>query len=340
MTTTRRARAAAAQATSQILHLAYQPADPYRLDLEVFTVADLRTRATREEVQATHRYGFHTLLCVTHGECTQLVDFKAIACAPGSLLIVRPGQAHSYGVKDDWDGWNVIFRQEFVLPAATTPGDLKLAFDLGTLPDHVLLDGDDLKRLTDVIAQMREDTLMLAPQEDVHALLRHQLHALLTRLSILHGRTQVRDVAVSAALRRFHRFQQLVEDRHAQWHQVADYADLLGCTERAWRAQCDRQWAPPQRPSLPHASIWKPSACWCTRRCRLLPSQRSWASMKRPTSTSFSGAKWGARLRTFGGVIGLRIDCMPRQRAVACAVFFKPAWLMRHTWPASCAVEP
>ncbi|AKS21872.1 helix-turn-helix transcriptional regulator [Xanthomonas campestris pv. campestris] len=233
MTTTRRARAAAAQATSQILHLAYQPADPYRLDLEVFTVADLRTRATREEVQATHRYGFHTLLCVTHGECTQLVDFKAIACAPGSLLIVRPGQAHSYGVKDDWDGWNVIFRQEFVLPAATTPGDLKLAFDLGTLPDHVLLGGDDLKRLTDVIAQMREDTLMLAPQEDVHALLRHQLHALLTRLSILHGRTQVRDVAVSAALRRFHRFQQLVEDRHAQWHQVADYADRLGCTEKS-----------------------------------------------------------------------------------------------------------
>ncbi|MEA9754789.1 AraC family transcriptional regulator [Xanthomonas campestris] len=233
MTTTRRARAAAAQATSQILHLAYQPADPYRLDLEVFTVADLRTRATREEVQATHRYGFHTLLCVTQGECTQLVDFKAIACAPGSLLIVRPGQAHSYGVKDDWDGWNVIFRQEFVLPAATTPGDLKLAFDLGTLPDHVLLDGDDLKRLTDVIAQMREDTLMLAPQEDVHALLRHQLHALLTRLSILHGRTQVRDVAVSAALRRFHRFQQLVEDRHAQWHQVADYADRLGCTEKS-----------------------------------------------------------------------------------------------------------
>ncbi len=233
MTTTRRARAAAAQATSQILHLAYQPADPYRLDLKVFTVADLRTRATREEVQATHRYGFHTLLCVTHGECTQLVDFKAIACAPGSLLIVRPGQAHSYGVKDDWDGWNVIFRQEFVLPAATTPGDLKLAFDLGTLPDHVLLGGDDLKRLTDVIAQMREDTLMLAPQEDVHALLRHQLHALLTRLSILHGRTQVRDVAVSAALRRFHRFQQLVEDRHAQWHQVADYADRLGCTEKS-----------------------------------------------------------------------------------------------------------
>lgn len=74
---------------------------------------------------------------------------------------------------------------------------------------------------------------MLAPQEDVHALLRHQLHALLTRLSILHGRTQVRDVAVSAALRRFHRFQQLVEDRHAQWHQVADYADRLGCTEKS-----------------------------------------------------------------------------------------------------------
>ncbi|OAX89298.1 transcriptional regulator [Xanthomonas nasturtii] len=226
-------RASVAQATLQIPHLAYQPSDSYRLDLEIFTVADLRTRATREEVQATHRYGFHTLLCVTQGECTQLVDFKAIACTPGSLLIVRPGQAHSYGVEDHWDGWNVIFRQEFVLPAATTPGDLKLAFDLGSLPDHVLLGGDDLQRLNDVIAQMRQDTLLQAPQEDLHALLRHQLHALLTRLSILHGRRQARDVAVSAALRRFHRFQQLVDDSYAQWHQVADYADRLGCTEKS-----------------------------------------------------------------------------------------------------------
>ncbi|WP_115554838.1 helix-turn-helix domain-containing protein [Xanthomonas arboricola] len=233
MTSPGRTRFAKAQARSQILPLAYHPQGPYGLDLEVFTVADLRTRATPEEVQATHRYGFHTLLCVTQGVCTQLIDFKAIACEPGSLVIVRPGQAHSYGIKDDWDGWNVIFRQEFVLPAATTPGDLKLAFDLGKLPDHVHLGRDDLKRLTDVIVQMRQDTQMEAPQEDVHALLRHQLHALLTRLSILHGRTHVRDVAVSAALRRFHRFQQLVEDYFAQWHQVADYADRLGCTEKS-----------------------------------------------------------------------------------------------------------
>ena len=38
---------------------------------------------------------------------------------------------------------------------------------------------------------------------------------------------------MSPALQRFKRFQQLVEERFAQWHQVADYADRLGYTEKS-----------------------------------------------------------------------------------------------------------
>ncbi|MCY1550228.1 HTH-type transcriptional activator RhaR [compost metagenome] len=80
---------------------------------------------------------------------------------------------------------------------------------------------------------MREDTLINAPKEDVHALLRHQLHALLTRLSILQGRRQAAGSLVSPASQRFQRFQQLVEERFPQWHQVADYASHLGYTEKS-----------------------------------------------------------------------------------------------------------
>ena len=179
--------------TMEIQRLGYQPQAPHQLDLEVFSVTDLRLRA-REQVRVTHRYEFHTVVCVTQGTCTQMVDFKSIACAPGSLLVVRAGQAHNYGPDEDWDGWNLLFRPEFVLPASKTSHDLKLALDLERLPEHMALSGQELRKVTDLLQQMREDTLMDtlmgAQQEDVHTLLRHQLHTLLTRLSILQGRRQ------------------------------------------------------------------------------------------------------------------------------------------------------
>ena len=218
--------------TTDIQRLGYQPKAPYQLDLEVFSVADLRRRG-KEQVRVTHRYEFHTLVCVTQGICTQMVDFKSISCEPGSLLVVRAGQAHNYGQSEDWDGWNVLFRPEFVLPVSTTSHDLKLALDLERLPEHMLLGSQELRKATDLFQQMREDTLIDASQEDVHALLRHQLHTLLTRLNILQGRRQTQEPLVSPALQRFQRFQQLVDERFAQWHQVAGYASQLGYSEKS-----------------------------------------------------------------------------------------------------------
>lgn len=217
----------------EIPPLGYRPMAPYLLDLEIFPMADLRRRGGRQKVRATHRYEFHTLVCVTRGACTQMVDFRSVDCAAGSLLLLRPGQAHSYGPDEDWDGWNVLFRPEFVLPVSTAPRELKLAVDLMRSGEHVRLGGDELRTVTDAIQQMREDARMAAPAEDVHALLRHQLHALLTRLSILQGRPSAREPSVSPAAQRFGRFQQLVDERFAQWHQVADYAGQLGYTEKS-----------------------------------------------------------------------------------------------------------
>ena len=217
---------------TDIQRLGYRPQTPNQLDLEIFSVADLRLRA-KEEVRVTHRYEFHTVVCVTQGRCTQMVDFKSIACEPGSLLVVRAGQAHQYGRDEDWDGWNLLFRPEFVLPVSTTAHDLKLALDLQRLPEHLLLSGQDLRMMTDLLLQMCEDTLMDAPQEDVHRLLRHQLHTLLTRLSILQGRRAPQEPLISPASQRFRRFQQLVDERFAQWHQVADYANQLCYTEKS-----------------------------------------------------------------------------------------------------------
>ncbi|MFZ6843077.1 AraC family transcriptional regulator [Undibacterium sp. RuTC16W] len=214
-----------------IQRLGYRPQAPYQLDLEVFSMTDLRHRG-KEQLRITHRYEFHTLVCVTQGKCTQMVDFKSISCETGSLLVLRAGQAHNYGQDEDWDGWNLLFRPEFVLPTSTTSHDLKLALDLERLPEHMILSSQEQRKVTDLLQQMREDTLIDAPQEDVHTLMRHQLHTLLTRLSILQGRRQAQEPTASPASQRFKRFQQLVEERFAQWHQLADYANQLGYTEK------------------------------------------------------------------------------------------------------------
>lgn len=218
---------------TDIHRLGYQPRTPYQLDLEVFSMADLRCRGSKEKVQATHRYDFLALVCITQGVCTQVVDFKPISCVPGSLLVLRPEQAHNYGQDEDWDGWNVLFRPEFVLPVSMPSRDVKLAVDLDRMPEHIVLSGSDLRTVTDLIQQMREDARVDAPIDDIHALLRHQLHALLARLIILHGRQRAHDPVISPALQRFKRFQQLVEQRFARWHQVADYANQLGYTEKS-----------------------------------------------------------------------------------------------------------
>jgi AraC-like DNA-binding protein len=218
--------------SAPIKRLGYLPRAIYPLDLEAFTMSELRQRGGRE-VLTTHQYEFHTLVLVTQGTCTQVVDFEPISCAPGSLLVLRPGQAHNYGHDDAWDGWNVLFRPEFVLPVSSATRSLTLAVDLERLPDHLALRGKELRTVTRAIEQLGADAKFDAPLDDLNALLRHQLHALLTRLCILKGRQQGQAPVLSPALQRFQRFQHLVEERFAQWHQVACYSDRLGYTEKS-----------------------------------------------------------------------------------------------------------
>lgn len=218
--------------STPIKRLGYLPRAICPLDLEAFTISELRQRGG-EDVLTTHQYEFHTLVLVTQGTCTQVVDFEPIKCAPGSLLVVRPGQAHNFGHEKDWDGWNVMFRPEFVLPVTTATRSVQLAVDLDRLPDHLALRGKELQTVTRAVEQMSADKQLEAPVDDVNSLLRHQLHALLTRLCILQGRQRGQEPVMSPALQRSQRFHQLVEERFAQWHQVADYANRLGYTEKS-----------------------------------------------------------------------------------------------------------
>jgi AraC-like DNA-binding protein len=225
--------ATAVERSAEIERLAYNPVAPYLLDLEILRVASLRERIGRNRMQSTHRYAFHALVCVTEGDCRQVVDFRHVSCRPGSLLAFRPGQVHSFGPDHQWDGWIVAFRPEFISPSPVL-ADLTVAKALGSLPDHLSLAGDDLAIVTRAIEQMRNDTGSEAGTLEVHALLRHQLYALILRLSLLHRRQRVGQASPTGpALQRFERFRCLVEENFTRWHQVAHYAERLACSEKS-----------------------------------------------------------------------------------------------------------
>lgn len=205
----------------------------HALDIEIFQVSDLRQRTSAAEIRAPHRYTFHLLVCVTQGEVTQWVDFLPVDCAPGSLLVLRPGQVHRLGDSQEWDGWMVLFRSEFLPSEAQTTDDLLPALGLDRLPEHMVLARSDFDATHEAIARMRQDATRAAPPKDIHALLRYQLRALILRLSILHEQKTGAEAARSQGLQRFVRFRRLVEQNYAGWHQVSSYADALGCTEKS-----------------------------------------------------------------------------------------------------------
>lgn len=215
-----------------IERMGYLPQSRYAFDLEIYSMSSMRRRARQDKIQTTHRYDFHMLVCVTHGHSAQMVDAQTIDCCAGALLVIQPGQTHNFGSEVDWDGWVVLFRPEFVPPAASLSDQLSLAFALQALPEHIALRPDELRRLCHALSQLREDAQLAGRFENVQSLLRHQLHAIVAWLAI------VQDSRPSLAqpcpqLQRVRRFQHLVEQRHGRWHQVADYANRLGCVEKS-----------------------------------------------------------------------------------------------------------
>ena len=165
--------------SDNITGLGYAPSGR-KLDVEVFPFSDIRRRSVPEKVRATHRYAFHMLLLVTEGTSTQIVDFEPVSCRPGSLLVLRPGQVHSFGAKLDWDGWLIMFRAEFLPAMSELHTDLLPGRMLDRMPDHQVLSDADFRTTSEAIVTMAADVRKdMANVELVHTLLRYQLCTLI-----------------------------------------------------------------------------------------------------------------------------------------------------------------
>ncbi|KQX21329.1 AraC family transcriptional regulator [Variovorax sp. Root434] len=231
-----------------IQEIRYQPEGSYPYDLEVFRVSELRRRTSPEGMRRTYGYTFYMLILVTEGRCIQLLDFEPCPGQAGSLVLVRPGQAHNFGEREDWDGWILLVRPEFLRPASSHES-LRSEFNIERLPACLQVDADGLERAITTIEWMREDAARhdsrgLGPArrnpdrsaewvEDVQAHLRHAFCALVSWLVLAFGHKYLEEPHKRPALKRFHLFKDLVEQHVAEWKSISIYAAEMGCTERS-----------------------------------------------------------------------------------------------------------
>lgn len=221
----------------EIERIGYRPAAPYALDIEILSMRNLKGRVAAEDLRKAHRLEFHQLIFVTEGSCTHVIDFSPIPCERGSVLVHQPSQTEQYDITSAWDGWVVLFRPEFLFaPPSGGSSDRTIEVNLigilAELPRHLPLPTAEFRLFRDAVSSMHADSKRQGLMAEIHALLRHQLCTLLIRLHMAQRHREDLQAAAPSDLRRFRRFQQLLERSFKEWHQVTMYANALGCSEK------------------------------------------------------------------------------------------------------------
>lgn len=211
----------------------FTPPSSYALDIELLSVADLRRRVAEKRFRLAHQIDFFMLALITRGSCRHVIDYHAVTCKRGTLLLLQPGQAQQFDASLGWDGWIIICRPEFLVPAANIPARAAAGYEVfHHLPASLQLSEPMLKLLDLSIRQMRKDTEEDSSPKMLNALLRCQLQALLLRISMAEG-SGSQDEAAVKSLQRFAKFRKLVEEGFGTHHHVSHYAGALGCTVKS-----------------------------------------------------------------------------------------------------------
>jgi AraC-like DNA-binding protein len=215
----------------------YRPSAERALDLEVFSMSDLRRRMPRAHLERHHRYDFHMFVYVKRGICRAVVDFSHIECGAGSLLTILPGQVHRFGPGSRWDAELLLFRPE-LLQASQGEDRLQMPELVDALPAHLRLDRSTRRFLADTLARLEEACALGARQPLLNWLLQSELATVATRLHIFHAGQQRSDGTSSNTTERFRLFKRLLDAKVHQWHHVSRYAHAMGCSEKTLTRIC------------------------------------------------------------------------------------------------------
>jgi AraC-like DNA-binding protein len=219
----------------QIERVDFKSAGDDGLDVEVISFADLKKRIPATRLASPLGMNFYHFIGVTEGKCRHTIDFVPYICSEATWILLKPGQVHSFDMQSDWNAVTILFKPEFLLPLLKSRSntELKIYGELDQLPNLISLNPQEHEACVAGITQIEKDIQLEIDINVRHALLRHQVYAILLRLSIaLQNEKKPTETSVTS-LQRFTRFRQLVETHFTERHQIADYIDMLGCSAKS-----------------------------------------------------------------------------------------------------------
>ena len=162
----------------------------------------------------------HVLMLTTAGHGPVEVDFTVLACRPGTLLWIHPGQALHVGPAG-LDASFVTFEARLARPP--DPDGIR----------HWQLEGEDEDAVISDFAQLAVDCDRHPPGPVAADLLHHQLTVLQLRVALLTSAD-----GAGPEGQTFARFRRLLEQGHPSSRRVEDYAADLGCSVRTLTRAC------------------------------------------------------------------------------------------------------
>lgn len=200
----------------------------------LFRVKDI-LKESRFQPFDHHRITFNALLFITSGEVYHLVGDKKIVLKSGECLFIPRGEAHSFDKESNYEGYVVIFSEEFA--ASYIPMSANLLLEKCSLEREVYKRVFNASHLASLIAiidsELRRDSEV-------------KLNIIGSAISLFILKIFDSEVAVNASIdidrgrEHFYEFEHLVEKHYATTRNVKRYAEMMSVSYTYLNSVCKK----------------------------------------------------------------------------------------------------
>jgi AraC-like DNA-binding protein/quercetin dioxygenase-like cupin family protein len=175
-----------------------------------------------------HRIKFFALLIITNGEGTHQIDLKEYQIKAGSVLKIAKGQVHAFQDKATYDGYLIIFTENFILNYFSKSATLLISLLYNYHIHPPISEAKELNKefLDQLLPEVNQDN-KFAQKNIVSALL--ELYLLKLKRNSL---GQHEPNILPKHYHTFIQFKNLVESKYTETRNVLDYAQLMSISAK------------------------------------------------------------------------------------------------------------
>lgn len=186
----------------------------------------------RNQQHIPHRHNYYTIIWITKGTGTHLIDFKTYNINPDTIFFLSPEQVHDLQMQPDHTGYVMLFTSDFI--------------EQNGIPQHWLQDSGFFFRCDDVAPLLIPDScdksrllqLIQGISKEYHQQMKFYEEAIgsLLKLFLLECKRIYNTLPVERIERSnaggtlIKQFKDLLDNHFTQWHKVAEYAQALHIT--------------------------------------------------------------------------------------------------------------